>query len=682
MGQRLTKRVLLVGWDAADWRIIRPLMQSGHMPALSRLVEAGSHGNLATIHPPLSPMLWTSIATGKRPDRHGIHGFLEPNPDGSGVRPVSSTSRRCKALWNIAHQNDLRSLVVGWYASHPAEPVNGVVVSDRFFSDPKKPPIPGAVSPAEITEPLASLRVDTRELLATDMAAFIPRFNEIKPEESKPLNALANIISRCASVQSVATRLMLDNEWDLGAVFFDGLDHVGHWFMPYHPPHRPGVPERAYELYKDVVTSTYRFFDMMLEALMAHAGQDTTLVLVSDHGFKSDSLRPAGGGWDNPVNWHRQLGIALASGPGIKPDEKFFGATVLDVTPTVLHLLGLPIGADMDGRPWLEATDPPVRAETVFSWDDVSGDAGLHHQEMREDPAEALAAIQQLVDLGYVAPLGDDVQATIRQTLRDNKINLVLSVFDSRRAEQAKPIVDELLAEYPDDAHILGIAARTALLRGDIAPARDYIDKAIAADKRSTAMVSLLAEAAMITHDYEQAAELYRELIGEGIAGSEALSAHCRLGDALVRLDDRDGAELEYKRGLTYDPDYAPAWVGLSKLAVHRGDMDEAVDHATHAVSLVHAYPKAHFQLGRALVAAGRLEDAVTAFTVCASMAPGLLPCIQQLANLKQKLGHPDAQKYVLQASTLRMRERNVTRVDEAMERNEKGKEPNHVSTI
>lgn len=657
MGQRLSKRLLLVGWDAADWRIIRPLMAQGHMPALSQLVEAGTHGNLATIHPALSPMLWTSIATGKRPDRHGIHGFLEPNPDGTGVRPVSSTSRRCKAMWNIAHQNNLRSLVVSWYASHPAEPVEGVVVSDRFFSD-KKTPIQGSVSPVELTEQLAELRVGTKELLATDMAAFIPRFNEIKPEDAKPLHAPANIIAKCASVQSVATRLMLDNEWDLAAVFFDGLDHVGHWFMPYHPPYRPGVSEREYELYKDVVTSAYRFFDMMLEALMAHAGPDTTLVLVSDHGFKSDDLRPAGSGWENPVNWHRQLGIALASGPGIKADEKFFGATVLDVTPTVLHLLGLPIGADMDGRPWLEITDPPVKADTVFNWDDVQGDAGLHNQELRENPAEAMAAIQQLVDLGYVAPLGDDVQATIRQTLRDNKINLVLSVFDSRRAEQAQPIVDELVAEYPDDAHILSIAARTALLRGEASPARDYIDKAIEIDKRTTTLISLLAEAAMIDHDHLRAAERYRELIANGITGSEALSAHCRLGDALVRLNDRDGAEAEYKLGLTFDPDYAPAWIGLSKLALHRGDTEQAVDHATHAVSLVHAYPKAHFQLDRALVAADRLEDAVTAFTVCASMAPGLLPCIQQLADLKQKLNHPDAQKFAMRAAMLRVRSR------------------------
>lgn len=70
-------RVLLIGWDAADWKVIRPLLDAGQMPNLGRLITGGVHGNVATIYPVLSPMLWTSIATGKRAYKHGIHGFSE-----------------------------------------------------------------------------------------------------------------------------------------------------------------------------------------------------------------------------------------------------------------------------------------------------------------------------------------------------------------------------------------------------------------------------------------------------------------------------------------------------------------------------------------------------------------------------------------------------------------------------
>src|SRR6185369_18045311 len=105
MTERLARRVAVIGWDAADWRLIHPLLDRGLMPNLQRLIERGVMGNLCTLSPSISPILWTSIATGKTADRHGIAGFLEPDPVTGGVRPAASTSRRAKALWNIASQS-------------------------------------------------------------------------------------------------------------------------------------------------------------------------------------------------------------------------------------------------------------------------------------------------------------------------------------------------------------------------------------------------------------------------------------------------------------------------------------------------------------------------------------------------------------------------------------------------
>lgn len=111
------------------------------MPTLDASINRGVMGNLATLQPILSPMLWNSVATGKFADKHGIHGFIEPDPVNGGARPYTSTSRKCKALWNILTQANLRSNVVGWWASHPAEPINGTVVTNAFGGvkfDPEK----------------------------------------------------------------------------------------------------------------------------------------------------------------------------------------------------------------------------------------------------------------------------------------------------------------------------------------------------------------------------------------------------------------------------------------------------------------------------------------------------------------------------------------------------------------
>ena len=119
----MSQKILLIGWDGADWRAIRPIIDKGLMPHLQGMIERGVHGNLSTISPILSPMLWTSIATGKRPFKHGIHGFTEPDPTSGGVRPITNLARKTKAVWNILQQNGLRSNLIGWWPSHPAEPI-------------------------------------------------------------------------------------------------------------------------------------------------------------------------------------------------------------------------------------------------------------------------------------------------------------------------------------------------------------------------------------------------------------------------------------------------------------------------------------------------------------------------------------------------------------------------------
>ena len=127
-------KILVVGWDSADWKIIDKLMANGLMPAIKSIVDNGVRGKLATIDPPLSPMLWTSMATGVRPFDHGVLGFVEPDGQG-GVRPVSSYSRKVKAIWNMLSIEGYKSNVVGWWPSNPVESINGCMISNLFHQE-------------------------------------------------------------------------------------------------------------------------------------------------------------------------------------------------------------------------------------------------------------------------------------------------------------------------------------------------------------------------------------------------------------------------------------------------------------------------------------------------------------------------------------------------------------------
>ena len=97
MPDRPAQRLLILGWDAADWQVIDPLLARGQMPNLAALLARGTRADLRTLEPKLSPILWSTIATGKTADKHGIHNFVEPNPSGEGVRVSSSTTRRTRA---------------------------------------------------------------------------------------------------------------------------------------------------------------------------------------------------------------------------------------------------------------------------------------------------------------------------------------------------------------------------------------------------------------------------------------------------------------------------------------------------------------------------------------------------------------------------------------------------------
>ena len=452
-------RVLLLGWDAADWKVIHPLIKEGSMPHLASLMRRGVHGNIATLYPPLSPTLWTSIATGKRPPKHGVLGFSEPTPDGRSVRPVSVLSRKTKALWNILAQNGHRSIVVGWWPSHPAEPIPGAMVSDFFRlvpTDPDSslpPPAPGTVFPPDLANELADLRIQPHEIPPEVLGMFVPKFHEVDQTEDKSLHDLAKIIAETMTLHSVATDLLERETWDLAAIYFDAIDHFGHRFMRYHPPRQAHVPEREFALYSEIIANAYRYHDAMLGRYLELVGPETHILVLSDHGFHSDALRPS---WipvepTGPAVEHRQHGIFVLAGPGIASGQRIFGSSILDITPTLLTLFGLPIGTDMDGNVLLQAWSAPPPIERIPSWDDVPGEAGCHPAETAQDPRESAAALEQLVALGYIAPLPDNTAEAVRETVRELDYNLARALIDAGCPHEAVPLLEKLWMEWPKE---------------------------------------------------------------------------------------------------------------------------------------------------------------------------------------------------------------------------------------
>ncbi len=664
-----TRRLLLVGWDAADWQVITPLLDEGRMPHLARLIEGGVMASLATLHPIVSPMLWTSIATGKLADKHGIHGFTERDPV-NGVRPSTSTSRRTKALWNILQQAlGWRCNVVGWWASYPAEPLAGASVSNTFFRtkvgeyDEKRWRVPtGAVHPPELAAKLVPQLLHITEVDESLVLPFVPRAAEIDQTQDHRLENLTKLITECVSTHAVTTALMERAPWDFTAVYFDTIDHFAHAYMPYHPPRMDNVTEEDFAIYGEVMRGVYMFQDMMLGRLVELAGPEATVVVCSDHGFQSGSLRPYGSPREpaGPVLWHREFGVLVMNGPGLKKDERIYGASLLDIVPTLLTLAGLPVGRDMDGKPLLEALENPTAPPPIPSWDDVPGDSGGHPPDFVPEPAGSEQnedLMRQFAALGYIDDPGVDREKAGADAEHENQYNLAEVYLSTGRPALAVPLLETLAAECPWESRYLHQLANAYLGAEYFQAAYDLLERAYppkATDEEPPVVVWQMFAKARLRLGHRVDAAYYLRHATERMLRFPHLWAES--GYLWLDLRNLAAAEHCFRRAVALDADAASAFQGLASVHLHRHENAAAIEAALEAVQRLYHLPVAHLTLGIALAREKRFDEALVAFQRAVTMRPNLLDAHRWLAAI-YSTHRPDS----LRAGVHRNRSRQIS---------------------
>jgi len=611
-------KVLLIGWDGADWEHIQPLLDEGLMPNLQSMISGGVMGNIATLTPILSPMLWNSVATGKLADEHGILGFTEPDPDNGGQRPFASTSRKVKAIWNILSQEGYRSNVVNWWASHPAEPILGTMVSNSFVHTPWTQEhgwreMPGVIHPPEHKDALLELRVHLTEIGQNEILPFIPRAAEVDQTQDRRLETFAKQLAQCVSIQAAGTWLMENQPWDFTAMYFEGIDHFCHGFMPYAPPKLPYVSQEKYDLYKDVIRGAYQFHDMMLGRQLTLAGEDAHVILCSDHGFLSGDHRPrftprepAG-----PAYWHRPLGIFVMKGPGIRQDELVFGTSLLDITPTILQLFGLPMGEDMKGSVRTDAFQSPPRVKTIPSWESVSGESGQHPPGMEMDKAASRELMEQFVALGYVEDPGKNLEEAAHKSEIEIKYNLSRVYMATNRAEQALEILQQLVEDSPWENRFLLNLARANYECGYLRQAQKVLEHAYPEEDSTSAVALALRGRIMVR-------------LGETEAGMACLKAaeakqsnlaglHVEIARTYQTLRQWEKAKQAAQHEIALNPNSFEAHSILAAALLRLKAYEQAVDSALTSVSIKHWSPQTHYVLGVAAARLGWLDRAETA---------------------------------------------------------------------
>jgi predicted AlkP superfamily phosphohydrolase/phosphomutase len=454
-------KILLIGVDGADWKVIAPLINEGKLPHIKELMEKGAWGNLESSYPLTSEVVWTTIATGKSMDKHGITDYLMKDPDTGELVPPTSNLRKVKAIWNILSEYKKRVGIMGYRLTWPPEKVNGVMVSDRTDTNnylSKDYSYPAFVDLCSEKEFKDFSKVENSIFSRIDKEKRLIYFNYSTEGHD---NFMAN----------ASKHLLQSQNFDFFSLYLFGTDVLSHHFWKYLFSEGFLIDEEEKVRYKDTINDYYIYCDEVIGDLLKEVDKNTTVIIVSDHGFRTmtykdyyifsesnllleiaglseiiknsknvfikdelgeilksqrclriigdlsekefDEIRKeaaetlrniktketnypifnnfedtkTGFKFEIDYNYinkyphyyvliknkeykildflspypfcgnHDKTAVIIISGKNIYPNNLIESATVYDITPTILYLMGLPIGKDMKGKVLVEAID-------------------------------------------------------------------------------------------------------------------------------------------------------------------------------------------------------------------------------------------------------------------------------------------------------------------------------------
>ncbi len=420
-------RVYVIGLDGATWDVIDPLIEQGKLPVFKELKESGAWARLRTFDPTLSAVVWTSIATGKTMIKHGIVDWTYVNKQNIKV-PYSSSEKRVPSIWEMMDEHGLRSIVLNWFVTYPPDAVRGVVVSDSFSAAALKA-LTGKGDPGEFADTVYPPKEFTRlyDRLSGMSAAGAFRYPRLIEEMKLPdylaeyrarysgdpgrvpiLSVWPSFLAYDRIQDALVDHYLEENDHDLFLAYYrfpDVFFHFATLFLekayhdridayvgaPFEPT--PEVLSEFNRMMAGVAEPLLREKEIMLAKVLDRVRKENAyLLVVSDHGFQMSSKGYTHYGL--PSGTLPPDGILALLGPGVKPGVRI-EASVYDIAPTILYLKGLPVGADMDGKPLFEALASPKPVRTAL-YTRMKHQAGERNTELDEKKLE------ELKSLGYI----------------------------------------------------------------------------------------------------------------------------------------------------------------------------------------------------------------------------------------------------------------------------------------
>jgi predicted AlkP superfamily phosphohydrolase/phosphomutase/Flp pilus assembly protein TadD len=656
-GKKPQQEVWIIGLDGGDWDILEPVLAAGKMPNLKKLRDEGAWGRLRSEMPLLSPVLWTSIATGRTPDRHGVTWFMSTTDDGQKI-PVSSRSRQVRAVWNVASENQVPVGVIGWWATWPVEPINGFMVSDyvgwhSFGVTGRGVEDAGKVWPETYAKDVAAL-LPAPESIPPSLVQRIVKLTDAQiaaattakdDPYSTPISHLRQAMATARGYTDIALDRLAKDRPRLLAVYYEGTDASMHLFNNFAPPKQEWVSDADYAAYNDAVASYWSWQDSLLGELLARRGPNTSIVICSDHGFRTGDERLREDHVDTELAdaSHMIDGILVLNGPGVRPGTPITGASIYDIAPTVMALLDLPVAGDLNGKALTGAltgeyrTAHPLREVATWETSPLQ-----RSSEVVNDPEAAARMEQMLRSLGYVAGTEDKASSSGVAVGPENAVNLATIYMRQGKLAEAVKVIEAEYARSPVDRTVrLNLAQAWA--RSGRTPEALKMYRGLRVDEpRDLAVVEDYAHTLLSTGQFAHAVAVYDSglavdpkwafgLAGKGyglhrqgrstegaalVAQAQALDprlprACFYAGVIALETGNQEVARQQLTRALELDPVNEPAALAMSAVLLRADDVAGARGVLERTLSAAGHSPALEGQLGFVLMQSRLPAEAV-----------------------------------------------------------------------
>jgi predicted AlkP superfamily phosphohydrolase/phosphomutase len=285
----------MIGWDGATFDLIRPWVACGELPNIARLMETGTHGPLRSTLPPWTFPAWTSFMTGKNPGKHGIYDFFRPRPGTYQLEFVNGGHRRSKTFWQLLSEAGRKVVSISVPCTFPPDPVNGIMISGFDF--------PGE-GPGSFVDPRGMYPPGLHEELRRTVGPHPIDASIIKEVNQGRMDlVLERVLQTVRQKAATAKYLLAHHPWECFMILFGESDGTAHQFWKYCDPKSPLFTPEPPGL-SDGILRVYRELDHQVGEVLTLAPDDTTVIMMSDHGFGGVS------DWVlYPNCWLRQAGL-------------------------------------------------------------------------------------------------------------------------------------------------------------------------------------------------------------------------------------------------------------------------------------------------------------------------------------------------------------------------------------